>query len=360
MVLRQLLGLFIFASCVTLFTSKSVANDSCLAGVFSRLVFKTLDADLDILKSKFDTLRPTITSQRRLNIDANRLINTSDWEKANTINTDSLEMPWNYYGKDTMLDWSKTKLHVDDLPYDTPIDAKLFKDIHERATEHLFYKGYEYRRADEKLAKGLVTQEEYQKLLEKIRRQENISGTDHHILGKVFRSEPLDELPYTGSTQLPSGDWCFTKEEFDAISKNPFITIDPATVKVESPDVIFAKGHYTLVKDIPQKVDSVLARVNKEISTATSKTEIVKIVVQMEKDLLSIHAFNDGNGRTVRLLGDYILSRNGLPPSLYSNENDLVMPIAEAVKYQIQGMKDYISEWEKVRAWKSKISITTE
>jgi hypothetical protein len=64
----------------------------------------------------------------------------------------------------------------------------------------------------------------------------------------------------------------------------------------------------------------------------------------MNRRMLAAHPFQDGNGRSIRLLGDLVFQRYGLPPPLYPNERDLEMADAEAVQFILRGMRDYITE----------------
>jgi hypothetical protein len=45
------------------------------------------------------------------------------------------------------------------------------------------------------------------------------------------------------------------------------------------------------------------------------------LAAQLYQRLLSIHPFQNGNGRTARLVLDWLLLRQGLPPAVFGNDN---------------------------------------
>lgn len=280
-------------------------------------------------------------------IEARRLINIDDWKIAQITKPDT---PWAFYGEETYNDWAHAEKFTRDLPDDTPISSDLLKQIHAKATEHLFFSGYEIRRLRKLKAENKISSKEYQRLYTQINEAKTgISGDDHAVLRGNYRSSPIDELQYTGSIIGKDKTRLFSSEEFEAISNNPYIKIDPATVEKMPDGLIKAKGNYLPVAKIPEEVEKVISRTNSELSRTTDNLQKIKLLVQMEKDLVSIHPFIDGNGRSIRLFIDYILRRHGLPPALHSNEEDLIMNLDEAVKYQITGMQNYLEEYQTLQ-----------
>jgi Fic family protein len=56
------------------------------------------------------------------------------------------------------------------------------------------------------------------------------------------------------------------------------------------------------------------------------KTMPILVAAQMYQRLVSVHPFPDANGRTARLVMDWILQLNGLPPVLINNDNLALFP----------------------------------
>ena len=79
----------------------------------------------------------------------------------------------------------------------------------------------------------------------------------------------------------------------------------------------YAKSYF-MPEHIPNELTSYLEWLNKELSSG--KTNPVLVTAKAFQWLISIHPFNDGNGRTTRLLADYILRTNQLPAGNYSIE----------------------------------------
>jgi fido (protein-threonine AMPylation protein) len=86
-------------------------------------------------------------------------------------------------------------------------------------------------------------------------------------------------------------------------------------------------GYFSFV-DVPEiasRVDEAL----KNLSQLTSQwyqpgaslsgpaPDPLRVVARLEHWLIGIHPFNDGNGRTIRLMGDYLLKSLGLPAPIY-------------------------------------------
>ncbi|MDE0092637.1 MAG: Fic family protein, partial [Oligoflexia bacterium] len=125
------------------------------------------------------------------------------------------------------------------------------------------------------------------------------------------------------------------------------ITVDEGSIKQIGENAYTGVARYENVSQVEKAVQNILKASEKQLEKAKTPKDIITAVVSMEKDLISVHPFLDGNGRTIRLLGDYVLSRHHLPPSLYPNESDLTMSLNKAVEFRTQGMKDYLKEHQK-------------
>jgi hypothetical protein len=84
-----------------------------------------------------------------------------------------------------------------------------------------------------------------------------------------------------------------------------------------------------LTKDRFAKFDKARALLG-EINTAEKMDQYVDLVSNFQRDLVSIHPFQNGNGRTTRELMNYLLTKEGLPPARLANPNaDVYQSAAE-------------------------------
>lgn len=71
-----------------------------------------------------------------------------------------------------------------------------------------------------------------------------------------------------------------------------------------------AGANYVAAKDVPTLLNEFMNWYN----LSRGKIHPIQLAAQAYQRLVSIHPFSDGNGRTCRLVMDYILLREGLPP----------------------------------------------
>lgn len=106
-------------------------------------------------------------------------------------------------------------------------------------------------------------------------------------------------------------------------------------------------GHYrsipvrisgsTVILPNPRKVPDLVAGFIKDISQ--SKEHPVQIAADAHYQLVTVHPFVDGNGRTARLLMNLILLQHGYPPALI-RKRDRLRYINALGKAQLGGSKD--------------------
>lgn len=312
-------------------------------------VFADIDdqTDLTTLQDIYSQMRILVDPHLVKNIAAKRLINQEDWER---FSRSMKGHTWKAYGEDTMTAWFKGREYILALPPDKKIDSQLLKNIHKVTTEGHKFHGFEGRRIRKRREDGEISQEEFNSLLDRaFKKDEEIAGVSHSLLRGAYRHEPIDQIVHRGSSFNPDGSRYFTKNELEELRKNKYITVNESTIQKTGKDSYTGISYYMDVNKVEESVEQILENTENQIKKAKNLSQVLEIVVTMSKDLISVHPFLDGNGRTIRLLGDHILSRYNLPPSLYPNESDLTMPLESAVEFHLKGMRDYLREHQNFR-----------
>ena len=290
-----------------------------------------------ILKHKPDKVVPQVESRR--------LISRTDWK---TARYSYRKAPWNFYGENTIQEYFNALEYVDHHTENLPINDDLLKQIHGIATETMMFSGYEERRIRLLFSEGKITEVEMKQQLKVLHQGYSAEVNqkylgDHQMLRGQFRKDPIDEIPIWGPHYDMTSTRYFSADEVEALKKNPYMT---GTELVEkTPGKFYGKAHYSKLNKVEQWTKDVIQETNEKLHHAKTGDDVIRIVTEMEHQLISIHPFIDGNGRSVRLLGDLILKRHGLPPSLHPNENDLFTPIEQAVALKKAAMVDYVNEW---------------
>ncbi len=305
----------------------------------------TSKTNIKSLQEIYSHLKTIANNKLIQNIEAKRLINQEDWKKSLKKNPDA---PWKAYGDDTINAWIKGREYILSLPNNTKIDSQLLKNIHYIVTEKHKFHGFEGRRIVKNFSDGKISADQRKISLENAyKKNQEVSGVPHSSLRGLFRHDPIDQIIHRGSSFKKDGSRYFTKNELEKLRKNKYVTIDEKSIQKIDENSYTGVARYEDVSKIESTVKNVLNNVERKLKTVTKPIEVVRTVVSMTRDLISIHPFLDGNGRTVRLLGDYILSRYNLPPSLYPNESELILSINEASQFHLNGMKAYLKEYQE-------------
>ena len=280
-------------------------------------------------------------------LDARRLINEEDWARALT-QPSHLHTPWNFYGQQTMDDWISTAEWIARDADHRPLDASLLQAIHQRSMAHHFFVGAENRRIFEQGERLGRTREESLELARRvIRERRSVLGLDHSQFRGTFRSQSVDHLPHDGSIALGTNPHrrAFSEAELQAVRRHPYMRVDEASI---TPLTISGahqgRAYYLSPSEVPRAVEEILGTLNRELANAHTPEEVIQAVNRMQKNLIGVHPFQDGNGRTVRLFADLIYQRKGLPPPLFPNEADLEMSETEALAFTLRGMRAYLTE----------------
>ncbi len=73
---------------------------------------------------------------------------------------------------------------------------------------------------------------------------------------------------------------------------------------------------------VKQYLEEMIKKINLKLSQEVTDTEIFKFAIHMQKQIVALHPFIDGNGRISRWIMDYITLKSDLPYILHFNMND--------------------------------------
>lgn len=281
-------------------------------------------------------------------IDACRLFNPTDWARFQKENPDA---PWLGYGETGWGDWaSAARFVARDADHD-PVSVPLLLKLHRIALARYYFQGFEKRRIEHAMEAGLLQTERGNELLRLIAgdgRKLNFSGVNHAELAGKFRWDELERFPHDGEWIDETGRRLMTAYEVSRIRQIPYWKPRKTPMPEIAPGAIFGEFLYPDAKTASREVRRVLNRVRGRLSRSRTDLEVVRIVADMDQRLLAIHPFIDGNGRTIRLLGDLILRRRGLPPPVFLPENELFMTTDQLVVTYVDGMQRWV-KWKKAK-----------
>lgn len=282
------------------------------------------------------------------------LYNPIDWKK----NTKRIKAGLDpLYGKITEEDYLKAFSWVNALPSDTVVNSFLLKRIHELACQRTFFQGFEIRRIRDQIKKGRIDPKKYKSLEQRIyKHHQALSGFDHRTLAGAFRSMPEDQIPFsrfdTAADTLPK----FDRKKWELVRASPYLEV--RKIDRSLPDgSVYALVNYTSPERVAAEVDAVLAQVEGSLDQVKTIDEKVRAIVQMERDLISIHPFHDGNGRSIRLLRDLLYRRIGLPPPLHSFDKDLDISLEELIEIERAEMVRFLQARSNTKPFARKTGL---
>lgn len=85
-------------------------------------------------------------------------------------------------------------------------------------------------------------------------------------------------------------------------------------------------------EQVPQLMEQLIGNLNYRLAAASDENEILAIVLETHIQFEKIHPFSDGNGRTGRMVMNYSLLANDLPPLIIrkSEKNEYMQILGEA------------------------------
>lgn len=107
-----------------------------------------------------------------------------------------------------------------------------------------------------------------------------------------------------------------------------------------------------------------ISNLNYQLENVDSEDEKIKIVLEKHIEFERIHPFNDGNGRTGRLVMNYSLLKNSIPPIIITKElkSEYMTGLSEQSVEQLFIFAKPLIEREKnrIQQFKNKLQSTME
>ncbi len=222
-------------------------------------------------------------------------------------------------------------------PMPLPLNADTLKAVHAAAMQGHHYIGYARRRIRHafKGAKLSLSEAVAQLMLLETGATYEDAATHQRLTGRL-RDSHLDDFIYSGDHLDQSSRRYLTPAEFAAISENPlFGVFEHARIRPDKMiDASFSFVPSSRVEDI---LEEILRAADQRLANASNDETYLRTLAILHKELISLHPFLDGNGRTVRLLIDMLLAQRGLALPLRPIQNDYTSSVDELVEqYKVQ------------------------
>ncbi len=283
--------------------------------------------------SEFQKLSAVKNGGSSPDITIRRLVPEGDYKQAKIQFKEA--WPEKIYGQGTSRAFMKAADFVNHEADGIPIGPDLLRRIHYISTEDHYFLGYELRRLSKLLENKQITPDEFSRLKNLIHSGKQASERDHATLRGVFRDSDFDQARVKFDLKAPK------KEAFAQMRQNQYIEFPPDGVEVLPSGRARGKFLWPASEEVDGLVNDAFKKFDVAMRTATQDREIIRAAISLQKDLMSIHPFSDGNGRSIRLLVDSIYHRSGLPPPLHPIVDELERSVDDMVETTIQQMQNY-------------------
>ena len=251
------------------------------------------------------------------------------------------------YGHRAVEDWHEASAWAHSFR-GNPLSSDFLLALHGHAARRLAFHGFEGRRIVARWRAGEIDRPEMTRLLARAYQEDaEIAGVPHPQLVGRYRSEAVDEIAHGGSSRDALGQRYFTREELQIIRSNPLMRLDEGTLHETSPGHWTGRAYFSAVGDVRDATARALVTAQQTLSAARTPAAVVRAVIILQRDLIMIHPFLDGNGRTIRLMADELYMRNGLPPPALPWSSELTESVETGVEHTLRGMQRYLDSADR-------------
>lgn len=251
------------------------------------------------------------------------------------------------YPSTTLEAFQKATEFVYKVAHEKELSVDLLRQIHRLALENDNFPGYFRRRIRRDFLAGQMSREAaIEKLLSSAEKSREVANS---LLG-VFRQEKVDNFVLTGLQIDSKGHRYFSEDDLWRLSMNPYFQIEQESLRpyaTEGSSFWEANVLFRPVDKIESEVTAAIQKSKAELEAAESDYEYVKAVLKLQQVLISIHPFQDGNGRAIKLLSDFLYLKRGIALPLHPNELDYTLSLNELYDQTVREMQAYVEVTEK-------------
>jgi len=237
----------------------------------------------------------------------------SDWQALQPLKPEDDKRLW----KKLRLEWNYHSNHIEGNTLTYGETATLL--IHDQAVGNHDLRNYVEMKAHDLAIEHLRSM---------VKEDRPLAETDIRDLNRILLKEP------------------FWKEAITAEGQPSRIEIIPGQYKQQPNNVRTADGgifKFAAPEEVPTRIAKMIEVFRQALEKGT--THPVEIASMLHHEFVLIHPFGDGNGRTARLLVNYILMRAGYPPIIVpSPEKDhYLAALRQADAGDLQPLTDYLA-----------------
>lgn len=142
-----------------------------------------------------------------------------------------------------------------------------------------------------------------------------------HLRKLVAEERPIGEADIRDLNQILLKE-PFFKPAITTDGKETRNEIVPGKYKTQPNNVLTKEGivfEFATPDEVPIRMQALVERLHEEIKNPS--VSAISFAAWLHHEFVMIHPFSDGNGRTARLLVNYLLMRQGYPPLIVETEN---------------------------------------
>lgn len=264
-------------------------------------------------------------------------------------NVDDLRFSKQHLGKDSgeYADWKTAHEKFVVGAKEFPIRMEVLQEIHSVVAKNQYYAGFERRRVREAFRAGGIGENAAVDSLMKIDRGISFTKLDHRNFAGKLRKDTLDSFVYTG--EVANGNRIL-REDFEGMSKNPFFWSDRKSIKQFADGQIQARFYYVPPSLVEKVTKEVIERAAANLEAAKTDEEYIFYSAALLRDLMTIHPFLDGNGRSIRLFIDMILAKRGLALPLKPLKDSGLSEYTDSIESIARETQEQMKQWKKIRS----------